>query len=170
MKLERIAVNARALLRADSIIADVRAKHLLTRSSVTAFAALIAAFGVLMFSIAGYFALEVLWGRIWAAAIVGLANCVMACILVLIAFKLKPSRELDLAREVHKSAATALFAECQRIAIELESFRQRLRNPLDSLLPALIVPFAGTLLKTIKKRSKTAGEPNAENRTSSTQS
>lgn len=42
MKVERIAVNLGALLRANSIISDIDARHLLTRSGLAAFAALIA--------------------------------------------------------------------------------------------------------------------------------
>jgi hypothetical protein len=59
MKVERIAVSPRALLRANSIVADIQARHLLTRCGLSAFAALIAWFGVLMFGLAGYFALEI---------------------------------------------------------------------------------------------------------------
>jgi hypothetical protein len=162
MKVERIAVNLRALLRANSIIADIHARHLLTRSGLAAFAALIAGFGVLMFGLAGYFALEIAWGPIWAAATVGLANCVLACTLVLVASRLKPGRDLDLAREVHKSAMAALIDEGRRVEIEFENFKQGLRSPLDLLLPGLIVPLAGFLTKSLQKRSEQAHQPKAE--------
>jgi hypothetical protein len=81
---------------------------------------------------------------------------------VLVASRLKPRRDLDLAREVHKSAMAALIDEGQRIEIEFENFKQGLRNPLDLLLPGLIVPLAGFLTKSLQKRSEQAHQPNAE--------
>ena len=64
MKIERIVVSLGALLRANSIIADIHARHLLARCGLTAVAGVIATFGVLMLGVAGYFALEIVWGPI----------------------------------------------------------------------------------------------------------
>jgi hypothetical protein len=159
MKIERIISNLRTLLRANSVIADIHARHLLTRSGLIAFAGLIATFGVLMFGLAGYFALETLWGPIWAAATVGLVNCVVAFIIVLLSANLKPGRELDLAREVHKSAVAALIDESRGLESEFENFKQGLRNPFDSVVSTLVVPLAGILIKTLHKRSEKPREP-----------
>jgi hypothetical protein len=120
----------------------------------------IATFGVLMFGVSGYFALEIVWGPIWAALAIGLANCAVAFILIMLASNLKPGRELELAREVHRSAVTALMAEGRAVESEFENLRQGFRNPLDSILPGLVVPLAGILIKTLQKRSKKSHEPN----------
>ena len=165
MKIERITTNLHAVLRANSIIADIHARHMLTRSGIAGFAALIGAFGLLMFGLAGYFALEMAWGPIWAAATVGLANCVVAGILVIIASHLKPGRELDLAREVHKSAVAALIAEGGTLEAEFENFKRGFRSPLDSALPGLIMPLAGILIKTLQRRSEKTHQSNTGGQT-----
>ena len=55
MSIENILTNLH--WRTDRIIADVRMRHLLVRLGLRAFAALIAAFGLLMLELSAYFAL-----------------------------------------------------------------------------------------------------------------
>jgi hypothetical protein len=54
---ENIVKQLRALWRTDRIIADIRMRHMLVGLGLRAFAALIAAFGLLMLELAAYFAL-----------------------------------------------------------------------------------------------------------------
>src|SRR5258708_39162061 len=111
MKIDRMGAKLRAILRANAIIAASNARHLVARWSLTGFAALIAAFGLLMLGLAAYFALESVLGQVWAAASVGLANCMIALMLVLVASRIKPGRDLELAREVHRTAMEALISD-----------------------------------------------------------
>jgi hypothetical protein len=159
MKVDSIVANLRALMRANSIIADIHARHLVARSSLTAFAALIAAFGLLMLGVAGYFALERILGPVWAAASVGLANCVIALVLVLIASRITPGRDLELAREVHRTAIEALITDGRALESEVASFKETFRHPLDSVLPGLIIPLATMLIKIIQNKVERADEP-----------
>jgi hypothetical protein len=154
MRIDSIVASLRAILRANSIIADIHARHLVARSSLTGFAALIAAFGLLMFGLAAYFALERIVGPVWAAASVGLANCVIALVLLFLASRIKPGRDLELAREVHRTAMEALIADGRALEIEIESFKQAFRHPLDTVLPGLIVPLATMLIKMVQKKTE----------------
>ena len=154
MRIDSVVASLRAILRANSIIADIHARHLVARSIVTGFAALIAAFGLLMFGLAAYFALERIVGPVWAAASVGLANCLIALVLLLLASRIKPGRDLELAREVHRAAMEALIADGRALEIEIESFKQAFRHPLDAVLPGLIVPLATMLIKIIQKKTE----------------
>jgi hypothetical protein len=54
---ENVVKNLRVLWRADRIIADIRMRHMLVGLGLRAFAALIAAFGLLMLELSAYFAL-----------------------------------------------------------------------------------------------------------------
>jgi hypothetical protein len=81
---EHIVKQLRALWRTDRIIADIRMRHMLVGLGLRAFAALIAAFG-LMLELAAYFALVQIWSAISAAAILGIVNFVIAAILSAIA-------------------------------------------------------------------------------------
>jgi hypothetical protein len=159
MKFDSIVANLRALLRANSIIADIHARHLVARSSLTGFAMLIAAFGLLMLGVAAYFALERIVGPVWAAASVGLANCAIALVLVVVASRIKPGRDLEFAREVHRTAMEALISDGRALETEITSFKQTFRHPLDSVLPGLIVPLASILIKIIQKKADQPGEP-----------
>jgi hypothetical protein len=159
MKIDSLVANLRAVLRANSIIADIHARHLVARSSLTGFAALIAGFGLLMLGLAAYFALERVLGPVWAAASVGLANCVIALVLVLIASRIKPGRDLELAREVHRAAMDALIADGRALETEIASFKQAFHHPLDSVLPALIVPLATILIKIIQRKTDEPHKP-----------
>ena len=68
MNTDNIAKNLRVLWRTDRIIAEIRMRHMLIGLGLRAFAALIAAFGLLMLELSAYFALVQIWSAIWAAA------------------------------------------------------------------------------------------------------
>jgi hypothetical protein len=75
---ENVVKHLRVLWRTDRIIADIRMRHLLVGLGLRAFAALIAAFGLLMLELSAYFALVQIWSAIFAAAILGAANFAIA--------------------------------------------------------------------------------------------
>ena len=85
MNTENVVKHLRVLWRTDRIIADIRMRHLLVGLGLRAFAALIAAFGLLMLELSAYFALVQIWSAISAAAILGGVNFVIAAILFAIA-------------------------------------------------------------------------------------
>ena len=85
MNTENVVKNLRVLWRTDRIIADIRMRHLLVGLGLRAFAALIAAFGLLMLELSAYFALVQIWSAISAAAILGVVNFVIAAVLFVIA-------------------------------------------------------------------------------------
>ena len=76
MNTENVVKNLRVLWRTDRIIADIRMRHMLVGLGLRAFAALIAAFGLLMLELSAYFALVQIWSAISAAAIT--CSCAMA--------------------------------------------------------------------------------------------
>lgn len=151
MNMDNLVRNLRVLWRADSILADIQLRHILFRSGVNAFAALIAVFGLLMLELAAYLALVQLWNPIWAATSLGLGNFVIAMLLTFVASRRGHGRELELAKEVHKSAIEALQADAKRAEAELGTIMSAIRHPLDGALAGLIIPLAGTLLKTLRR-------------------
>jgi hypothetical protein len=82
---ENVVKNLRVLWRTDRIIADIRMRHMLVGLGLRAFAALIAAFGLLMLELSAYFALVQIWSAISAAAILGAVNFAIAAVLFLVA-------------------------------------------------------------------------------------
>ena len=147
MNTENFTRHLRVLMRANRLIGEIRLRHLLAKSGANAFAGIIGAFGLLMLGLAGFFALEQLWGPIIAALVVGLANLLLAAVLVLWARGLQPSRDIELATELHKAALDGLVAEAQSVT-------RAIRNPMDSALPGLLLPLAGSLLGALRRRGK----------------
>lgn len=148
MRLDSIFPNLRVLWRADRIIADIRLRHLLLRSGLNAAALLIAVLGLLFLEIAAYFAIVQKVSAIGAAALLGTGNLLLSGVLMLVAARKKPDREIELVRDVHRNAVEALQLDMQVLQ---EQFGRATR--FEAMVPALI-PLASLLLRSLKK-SKT---------------
>lgn len=148
MNSENIVKNLRVLWRADRIIADIRMRHMLIGLGLRAFAALIAAFGLLMLELSAYFALVQIWSAIIAAAILGGVNFVIAAILFMIAARPPAGRELELASQIHGSAVDALQIEARAVQSQ---FSGMVHHPLNSALPMLLVPLITVIVRSLKK-------------------
>ncbi|MCB5175665.1 MULTISPECIES: phage holin family protein [Microvirga] len=160
--MDDVVRNLRVLWRAETIIADIRFRQVAIRSGLKGIAALLVAFAFLMGNLAAFFALEQVWGPIWAAAIIALASLAVAALLLLVAARAKPGREMELALEVRNAAlqalevdALALQKQVIEVREEIRGVRQAItgfaRHPFDSLLPSLLVPLAGAVVKGLKK-------------------
>jgi hypothetical protein len=149
---ENIVKQLRVLWRTDRIIADIRMRHMLVGLGLRAFAALIAAFGLLMLELSAYFALVQIWSAILAAAILGAVNFAIAAILLAIAAKPPGGRELELATEIHGSAVDALQLEARALQSQVSG---AFHHPLNGILPLLIVPLITIIIKSLKKPAAT---------------
>ncbi|SDS52428.1 hypothetical protein SAMN05444158_2320 [Bradyrhizobium canariense] len=134
MNTENVVKNLRVLWRTDRIIADIRMRHLLVGLGLRAFAALIAAFGLLMLELSAYFALVQIWNAITAAAILGAVNFAIAAALFVIAARPPATRELELATEIHGSSVEALQLEARALQSQLSG---AMHHPLSGVLPLL---------------------------------
>ncbi len=152
MNTENIVRNLRVLWRTDRIIADIRMRHLLVSLGLRAFAALIAAFGLLMLELSAYFALVQIWSPMTAAAILGALNFGIAAILFAIAARPPTGRELELANEIHGSSVDALQLEARALQSQLSGM---IHHPLNGILPLLIVPLITIIIKSLKKPAAT---------------
>jgi len=145
---DNVVKNLRALWRTDRIIAELRMRHMLVGLGLRAFAALIAAFGLLMLELAAYFALVQIWSAISAAAILGGVNFAIAAVLFLIAGRPPAGRELELANEIHGSAIEALQTEARGMQ---QQFAGMVQHPLNSALPLVLVPLITIIVRSLKK-------------------
>ena len=152
MICENFVRNLRFLWRADKIIAEMRLRHMLVGLGLLAFAALISAFGLLMFELAAYFALVNVVSAIVAAAILGAVNLVISLILVVIASRRSLGQELTLANEIHDSAVEALQVEAQAVQTQVNRL---LHHPLEGALP-LIVPLITAAISHLRKPAAAA--------------
>lgn len=154
MNSDNIVRNLRLLWRADKIIAEMRLRYMLTGLGLLAFAALISAFGLLMFELAAYFALVNVMSAIAAAAILGAVNFLIALVLVVIATQRSPGQELTLANEIHDTAIEALQLEARGVQSQVNRL---LHHPLEGVLP-LIVPLITAAISHLRKPTTAASE------------
>ena len=157
MNTENVVKNLRVLWRTDRIIADIRMRHMLVGLGLglRAFAALIAAFGLLKLELPT--ALVQIWSAISAAAILGGVNFAIAAILFLITARPPAGRELELANEIHGSSVDALQLEARKLQSQVSGM---IHHPLNGILPLLIVPLITIIIKSLKK-SRTTDAPAA---------
>jgi hypothetical protein len=114
MNLDGLARNLRVLWRADAIIAQAQLQHILMRLVLRALAAMVALFGLLSLELASYFSLVQRLDAIVAALILGAINLAIALAIVLISGRQRPTQDLKLAAELHKSAFEAHFSPTLR--------------------------------------------------------
>jgi hypothetical protein len=151
---ENVVKQLRVLWRTDRIIAEIRMRHMLMGFGLRAFAALIAAFGLLMIELAAYFALVQIWSAISAAAILGVVNFAIAGILFAIAGRAPAGRDLELANEIHASSMEALQTEARALQTQVSGM---VHHPLNGILPLLIVPLITIILNSLKRPMASAG-------------
>ena len=150
MNSENVVKHLRALWRTDRIIAEIRMRHMLVGLGLRAFAALMAAFGLLMLELSAYFALVHVWSAISAAAILGGVNFAIAALLLAIAARPPSGRELELASEIHSSSVDALQLEARTLQSQLIGMVQ---HPLNGILPSLVVPLITVIIRSLKARA-----------------
>ena len=152
MNTENIVKSLRVLWRTDRIIADIRMRHLLVGLGLRAFAALIAAFGLLMLELSAYFALVQIWSAIVAAAVLGAVNFAIAAMLFALAGRPPAGRELELATEIHGASIDALQLEARALQSQVSGM---IHHPLNGILPMLLVPLITIIVKSLKKPART---------------
>jgi hypothetical protein len=159
MNPENVVKHLRVLWRTDRMIADMRMRNLLTGLGLKAFAALIALFGLLMLELSAYFALVQILNRVYAAGILGLANFLIAALLLAIAARPPSGREYELATEIHGASIEALQNEARALHSQVSGV---VHNPLNGILPLMIVPLLTIIIKGLKrKRAGTAASAEA---------
>ncbi|MCA1365320.1 phage holin family protein [Bradyrhizobium sp. IC3069] len=154
MNTENIVKHLRVLWRTDRIIADIRLRHLLIGLGLRAFAALIAAFGLLMLELSAYFALVQIWSAITAAAILGAVNFVIAAALFLIAGRAPSGRDIELANEIHDTSIEALQLEARALQAQVSG---AVHHPLSTIVPVLL-PLIAIIIKTLRTTARSSND------------
>jgi len=147
---ENVVKHLRVLWRTDRIIADIRLRHLLAGLGLRAFAALIAAFGLLMLELSAYFALVQIWSAIAAAAILGAVNFAIAAALLVIAGRPPSGRDIELANEIHGASIEALQLEARALQAQMSG---AMHHPLSTVVP-ILVPLIAIMVKSMRKTAK----------------
>ncbi len=163
--MQPIVRNLRILLRAEFLLAGVRARIAGQKIGLFAFAILIGVFALGMLNLAGYFALEPSQGRVHAALIVAGVDLLIAGAAAGLAGRLRPGPEVEMVQEVRQMALSEIEAEVESFQEELRSLRNEIKeaketltsfakNPLDALGPSFLVPLLSTLTSLLRAGKK----------------
>jgi hypothetical protein len=135
--MDGLMLNLRSLWRADRAILELSTRYLVRRSALTVGAAIIATFGLIMLEVSGYLALADILTPKWAAAAIGGANIVVATIVVAIAARVRPRRELEFATEMHHAAVQAMQTDARAAQARLAGLLALFRYPVSVALSGL---------------------------------
>jgi len=155
---ENVVKHLRVLWRTDRIIADIRLRHLLMGLGLRAFAALIAAFGLLMLELSAYFALVQIWSAVAAAAILGAVNFAIAAALFMVAGRAPSGRDIELANEIHDASIEALQLEARALQVQVSG---AVHHPLSTVVPVL-VPLIAIIVKNLRTTARKSTATSAE--------
>ena len=155
------------LQKADSLIGKIWLKVMARRFGLFIFAGLIAVFGLGMANVAGFYALQVSVGPIWAAVIVAIADFVLATIVMLLARNSAPGPEIELALDVRKMAIDAIQADARDLKVTIDALGQEIRdakdaiagfvhNPLDAATHKLLIPAAISIIRGLRSKKEQA--------------
>ncbi len=149
--MENFMRSLKLLWRSERLLAEHQLKLGTQRIVFIALAALVAVFGLAMLSMAAFFALVPYWGHALAALVVGGTDFILAAVLVIYAGSLKPGKEVEMVTEVRDMALNDIEEEVALAEAELVSLKDDvqkfIRNPVDALLPSVIVPLLSAIAR-----------------------
>lgn len=149
--MQLVLRHLRVLWRAERVIAESRLRVVLRRSMLFAFAGLIAVFGLGMLNVAAYFFLAAHWGAIWAALTAAFGDLVIAALVVGVALAIRPGREMTDALELRDISVEGLESELAPLQERFAWLTRATRDPLDTLLPAILVPLITSIVRGLRK-------------------
>ena len=156
--MERFVHSLRILWRTDRLLTKNEIRLLSKKLQINALAGLVALFGLVMLSLAMFFALVPYWGESLAALAVGGTDILLAALLMGYARSIKPAPEVEMIREMHDIALNDLKDEVALVDAELRSMKDEVRsfvrNPVETLLPAAIGPLLAAITRALNSRNK----------------
>ena len=150
--IDKLVRDLQILWKADTLIGRIWLEVLARRFALFILAALICVFGLGMANLAGFYALQPAWGPVWAAALVALADLVLALVVALVGRSAKPGPEIELAFEVRKMALGSLQDNVKDLKHTTESVAGFFQHPLDAATDKLLVPLALSIVRGLRSK------------------
>lgn len=163
--IDHLLRDLQVLRKADLLIGKIWLGVFARRLGLFAFAGLIAVFGLGMANLAAYNGLQQSLGSIWSAAVVAMADLVIAAVVLLIASKSQPGPEIDMAFEMRRMAVESMQDSARDLKLTVDTITQQVRtakdnvaavvhNPLDVAAEKLLVPAVLSILKGLRSKKE----------------
>lgn len=154
--MENLTRSLKVLWRSERLIRKNELQINSAKIQANALAGLVAIFGLVMLSLAVFFALVPHLGQALAAAAVGIADLVLTAMLVAYARSLKPPPELEMIHEMRDFAISDIQSQVDEAEAELVTLKNDVqkfvKNPVDALLPAMIGPLLSGAARSMKSK------------------
>jgi hypothetical protein len=155
--------DLRDLHKADALIGKIWLEALARRLGLSVFAGLNAVFGLGMTNVAGFYGLQESLGPAGAAAVVAIADFVLAAIVTLMARNSRPGPDIKQALDARKTAIEAIQASARDLKVNIDTFGQEIRDardtisgfvqhPLDAAVQNLLIPAATSIIKGLRSK------------------
>jgi hypothetical protein len=162
--VDHLLHDLRVLRKADLLIGRIWLTVLARRVGFLALGALIAAFGLAMANLAGFYALQPPLGTPGAAAALAAGDLAIAAVLLWLGSTIRPGPEIEVALDVRTMAVEALEADTRDLKLMVDTIGQELNsvrtniahivhNPLDLAAQKLLIPAALSLLRGLRSKS-----------------
>ena len=156
--MEHLMRSLNVFWRSERLLAEYQLKQEAQRIQFNLLAALVAVFGLVMLSMAAFFALVPYWGQALAALTVGGADLLLSLVLIVYARSLRPPPEVEMVREVRNMALGDIEEEIALVEAEIialkDGIHQFMRHPVDMLLPSAIGPLLSAVVKGLGSAKK----------------
>jgi hypothetical protein len=156
--MERFVRSLRILWRSERLLVEQDVRLGARRIQFNALAGLVGLFGLVMLSLASFFALVPYWGEALAALAVAVGDLVLAAGLIAYARSLTLPAEIDMVREVRDIALSDLEEEMALAEEEIASVKADVQkfvaNPVDALLPGLVGPLVAAIARGLASARK----------------
>ena len=154
--MERFIHSLKVFWRAERLLKTNELRLNIQKVQLTAAAALVGLFGLVMLTMAIFFALVPYWGQSGAALAIAGIDLVLAIMMIAWAGSLKRPAEADMVQEVRDMALSDMEHELSLADAELKALKQDVqrfvRNPVDALLPGVVGPLLSGAAKGLKTR------------------
>ncbi|MGD9310947.1 MAG: phage holin family protein [Desulfosarcina sp.] len=151
--MEHLMRSLTVFWRSERLLAEYQLKQSSQKIQLNALAGLVGLFGLVMLSLAVFFALVPYWGHALAALVVSGTDLLLAMVLILFARSRKPTAEVNMVSEVRDMALSDIeeeFTLMQEEVVALkEGIHRFMQHPVDTLLPGAIGPLLGAVVRSL---------------------
>ena len=149
--MEHLVRSLTILWRSERLLAEYQLKQSSQKIQLNALAGLVGLFGLVMLSLAIFFALVPYWGHALSALAISSIDLLLAVVLILFARSRKPTAEVNMVTEVRDMAMSDIeeeFTLMQEEVVALkEGIHRFMQHPVDTLLPGAIGPLMSAVIR-----------------------
>lgn len=151
--MEHIVRSLKMVWRTERIIGQNEFRLMAKKMQLNLLAGVVALFGLVMLSLALFFTLVPYWGHALSALAVAGVELVIVVVLIIYSGSLTVPVEMEMVREMRDMALEDVEEEVALAQAELVALKEEVhrfvRNPVDSLLPALIGPLLSAVTRAL---------------------